>query len=322
MRKVLFPNRSRNWKVQNCAVVLWRSLKNSNKKWKMLTRSLAGVRRCLFLHQLRTEWMQRTDWARKKVSRAWRDWPCIFGGWCLEQLQGTSENPRRDEQKQTILDAESILKAADNRNSLISWGRQHTRLSRLSEEAQIRSVPRLELLCVRPDSSWTCAWYHSGRCPDQIAPVNIVVWWWLDMKSGRCPDCIYGCKFVDVLFYSAPGIPPMCTSSLVMIHLFKYHNWVRRKGKGFLLLEFSLTSMAFKMQMPTKLIIKKSTSSLATLLFHIRTAPTSISTIGMPLTPTRATFFPNSSSTTGSLSLAVSVSSFMKQRKSSHLQNH
>ena len=76
-----------------------------------------------------------------------------------------------------------------------------------------------------------------------------------------------------------------------MIHLFKYHNWLRRKGKGFLLLEFSLTWMVFKMQMPTKLIITKSTSSLATLLFHIRTAPTSISTIGMPLTPTRATFF-------------------------------
>ena len=160
MRKVLFPNRSRNWrfmqnfvqfwKEQNCAVILWWSLRNSNlisKKWKMLTRSLAGVRRCLFLHQLRTEWMQRTDWARKKVSRAWRDWPCIFGGWCLEQLQGTSENPRRDEQKQTILVAESILKATDNRNSLISWDRQHTRWSRLSEEAQIRSVPRLELLC-------------------------------------------------------------------------------------------------------------------------------------------------------------------------------
>ena len=109
-------------------------------------------------------------------------------------------------------------------------------------------MPRPELLCVRPDSSRTCAWNHSGRCPDQIAPVNVVVWSWLDIKSGRCPDCIYGCKFDDVLFYSAPGIPPMWTSSLVMIHLFKYHNWLRRKGKGFLLLEFSLTSMAFKMQ--------------------------------------------------------------------------
>ena len=102
------------------------------------------------------------------------------------------------------------------------------------------------------------------------------------MKSGRCPDCIYGCKFVDVLFYSAHGIPSMWTSSLVMIHLFKYHNWLRRKGKGFLLLEFSLTSMVFKMQMPTKLIIKTSTSSLETVLFHIRTAPMSISTIGNP----------------------------------------
>jgi len=83
----------------------------------------------------------------------------------------------------------------------------------------------------------------------------------------------------------------MWTSSLVMIHLFKYHNWLRRKGKGFLLLEFSLTSMAFKMQMPTKLIITKSTSSLATLLFHIRTAPTSISTIGMPWPQPEQPFF-------------------------------
>ena len=216
MRKVLFPNRSRNWKVQNCAVVLWRSLKNSNKKWKMLTRSLAGVRRCLFLHQLRTEWMQRTDWARKKVSRAWRDWPCIFGGWCLEQLQGTSENPRRDEQKQTILDAESILKAADNRNSLISWGRQHTRQSRLSEEAQIRSVPRLELLCAtarfqlhlcmllfwpvpRPDRLCCCV-INLGGAPTVFMVVNLLF-----------------CFTAGTMLFFANGITPMWTTSLVMI---------------------------------------------------------------------------------------------------------
>jgi len=90
-----------------------------------------------------------------------------------------------------------------------------------------------------------------------------------------------------------------------MIHLFKYHNWLRRKGKGFLLLEFSLTSMAFKMQMPTKLIKTKSTSSLATLLFNIRTAPTSISTLTQPEQPFLKQQFDNAFTFFGSVSQFV-----------------
>jgi len=126
------------------------------------------------------------------------------------------ENQGRDGQKQTILDAENILKAADNRNSLICWDRQHTRWSRLSEEAQIRSVPRLELLCAparfqlhlcmllfwpvpRPDRLCCCV-INLGGAPTVFMVVNLLF-----------------CFTAGAMLFFANGITPMWTTSLVMI---------------------------------------------------------------------------------------------------------
>ena len=80
---------------------------------------------------------------------------------CVKSI--SDENQGRDREKQTILDAENIHKAADNRNSLIAWDGQHKRWARLPEDEQIRSV-------------------DAERCPDQIGCLIILC------MSGRCPD--------------------------------------------------------------------------------------------------------------------------------------
>ena len=89
----------------------------------------------------------------------WRYMPRTCARYISEENQG------RDGEKQTILDAENIHKAADNRNSLIGWDTQHKRWARLPEDEQIRSV-------------------DDERCPDQI---GCVIFWYAYM-SERCPD--------------------------------------------------------------------------------------------------------------------------------------